>query len=190
MTKSRVLVGGLAFGTGAYLGLVTGAMPVDLGIGRRVRDLGPLKVDMDAPREVVFDVIAEAYAERPSRAVREKVQVLERGQDMVLAAHFTPIWGRLKATTVETVRFTRPRRVDFRLVRGPVPHVVETFLLEEHGDRTQLTYTGELGTDLWGAGEHWGDIVAPKWESVVAESLAAVKVEAERRHTRGAATER
>jgi hypothetical protein len=30
---------------------------------------------------------------------------------------------------VETVRFTPPERVDFRLVRGPVPHVVETFLL-------------------------------------------------------------
>jgi hypothetical protein len=50
---------------------------------------------------------------------------------MVLAAHFTPLGGRLGlvAQTVETVRFTRPERVDFRLVRGPVPHVVEAFVL-------------------------------------------------------------
>jgi hypothetical protein len=38
---------------------------------------------------------------------------------MVLAAHFTPITFGV-ATTVETVRFERPERVDFRVVRGPV----------------------------------------------------------------------
>jgi hypothetical protein len=58
----------------------------------------------------------------------DKVRVLERGSDLVLAAHLTPLGGRLGlvAQTVETVRFTRPERVDFRLVRGPVPHVVAT----------------------------------------------------------------
>ncbi|MET7297981.1 hypothetical protein [Embleya sp. NPDC005575] len=58
--------------------------------------------------------------------MREKVRVPERGTDMVLAAHATPVpGGRLTATTTETVRFTRPDRVGFRLVRGPVPTVVE-----------------------------------------------------------------
>ncbi|MGH3424026.1 MAG: SRPBCC family protein, partial [Nocardioidaceae bacterium] len=177
-------IGALALGAGGYLGLVTGAVPVDLGVGRRRRPLGPLSVDVAAPRELVFDIIAEPYAERSSRAAQDKVEVLERGQDMVLAAHFTPIRGRLRATTVETVRFERPGRVDFRLVRGPVPHVLETFTLEQHGDRTHLRYTGELGTDLWGLGERWADVVAPKWESVVREAFAAVKVEAERRRPR------
>jgi len=59
------------------------------------------------------------------------VEVRERGADLVLAAHDTPIGARLRATTVETVRFTPPERVDFRLVRGPVPQVEETFLLTE-----------------------------------------------------------
>jgi hypothetical protein len=114
-----------------YVGLVTGACPVDLGIGRRMRPLGPQLVDMAAPREVVFDVIAEPYLGRAPRALADKLRVLERGNDMVLAAHFTPLGGRLGlvAQTVETVRFTRPERVDFRLVRGPVPHVVEAFVL-------------------------------------------------------------
>jgi len=98
-------VGGAALSAGTYLGLVTGTVPVDLGIGRRMRGLGPLSVLIDAPPEVVFDVIAEPYAERSSRAMKEKVRVLERGQDLVLAAHYTAIRGRLKATTVETVRF-------------------------------------------------------------------------------------
>jgi len=167
--------------TSIYLGLVTGAVPVDLGIGRTSRPLGPLSIDIVAPRETVFDVIAAPYAVRAPRAMRAKVTVLERGSDMVLAAHHTPIRGRLQATTVETVRLTRPERVDFRVVRGAVPHVVETFRLHQQGGITLLTYDGELGTDLWGLGRRWGDLDAARWQAVVAESFAAVKTEAERR---------
>jgi hypothetical protein len=163
------------------LGLVTGAVPVDIGVGRTLRPLGPLSIEVQAAREVVFDVISVPYTAAAPRAMRAKVAVLDRGTDMVLAAHYTPIRGKLKATTVETVRFSRPERVDFRLVRGPVPHVVETFRLVDRGDSTGLTYDGEMGTDLWGLGRRWGDIVAARWEAAVAESFAAVKAEAERR---------
>lgn len=179
---SAVVAGGLLAGAGAYLGLVTAAVPVDLGTGRRTRALGPLTVRIAAPREVVYAVVAAPYADRTTRAMREKVRVLERGTDMVLAAHYTPIRGRLRATTVETVRFASPERVDFRLVRGPVPYVAESFELDEDGDGTVLVYTGELGTDLWGLGRLWGDLVAAKWEVTVKTSLDAVRVEAERRH--------
>jgi hypothetical protein len=183
------LLGAATVGAGVaaagYVGLVTGACPLDLGIGRRVRPLGPQLVDMAAPREVVFDVIAEPYLGRAPRALADKLRVLERGSDMVLAAHFTPLGGRLGlvAQTVETVRFTRPERVDFRLVRGPVPHVVEAFVLSDQagGSGTRLAYDGEIGADLWGAGQRWCELVARRWEQTVAASLAAVKVEAERR---------
>jgi len=168
-----------------YVGLVTSACPIDLGMGRRVRPLGPQLVDMAAPREVVFDVIAQPYLGRAPRALADKLRVLERGNDMVLAAHFTPLGGRLGlvAQTVETVRFTRPERVDFRLVRGPVPHVVEAFVLTEQagGAGTRLAYDGEIGADLWLLGQRWCELVAGRWEQTVAASLAAVKAEAERR---------
>jgi hypothetical protein len=174
--------GSAAAAVGAYLGLVTGAVPLDLGIGRRTRRLGPLTVDIDAPRELVFEVVSAPYAERAPKALREKVQVLERGSDLVLAAHRTPIRGRLDATTVETVHFTRPERVDFRLVRGPVPYVVEQFVLRESGSSsTTLDYEGDLGTDLWGIGRRWGDVVADRWERAVVTSLETIKSEAERR---------
>lgn len=87
---------------------------------------------------------------------------------MVLAAHCTPVRGRLVAQTLETVRFTPPERVDFRLVRGPVPQVVEEFLPIEQGKRTRLEYRGEIGTDLWILGRRWGENVARRWEEVVA----------------------
>jgi hypothetical protein len=172
-----------------YVGLVTGACPIDLGIGRRVRPLGPQLVDMAAPREVVFDVIAEPYQGRTPRALADKLRVLDRGSDMVLAAHFTPLGGRLGlvAQTVETVRFTRPERVDFRVVRGPVPHVVEAFVLTEQagGTDTRLAYHGEIGADLWRVGQRWCELVARRWEQTVAASLATVKAEAERRAASG-----
>ncbi|GAA4656956.1 hypothetical protein GCM10023347_03930 [Streptomyces chumphonensis] len=188
---------GLAVGAGGaavagYLGLVTAAAPLDVGVGRRTRPLGPQAVDTPAPRDVVFDVIAQPYLGRATRAMREKLRVLERGEDMVLAEHYTPVaGGRLTAKTVETVRFTRPERVDFRLVRGPVPFVVETFLLGEAEDGgTRLEYRGELGTDGWAPGERWGRLVAERWEATVAETLASVCREAERRASARGARDR
>jgi len=180
----RVAMGVTAVGAtaaGVYLGLVTGAVAPDLGLGRRTRPLGPTVVTIAAPREVVFDVIAQPYVGRRTRAMESKITILAAGSDLVLAAHRTPIRGRLEAVTVETVHLQRPTRVDFRLVRGPVPHVVETFDLQPVGVGTQLTYTGELGTDLWAIGARWGDLVADRWEAAVAETLEAVRVEAERR---------
>jgi hypothetical protein len=166
-----------------YVGVVTGAVPIDLGIGRRLKPLGPQVVEISAPREVVFDVVAAPYLARQSKAIADKIRVLEHSDDMVLAAHRTPVRGRLTATTVETVRFTPPIRVDFRLVRGPVPHVVEEFVLSETGrGATRLEYIGELGTDLWALGAWWGRVVARAWERTVASSLESVKAEAERRY--------
>jgi hypothetical protein len=85
-----------------------------------------------------LDVIASGYLGRQPKAVAARIRVLERGTDMVLAAHRTPVRGPLVAATVETVRFTRPERVDFRLVRGPVPHVVERFTLTSTDTGTNL----------------------------------------------------
>jgi hypothetical protein len=99
---------------------------------------------------------------------------------MVLAAHFTPVKCGV-ATTLETVRFERPERIDFRVVRGPVPHVVESFVLGETEAGTRLTWSGELGTDFWALGAWWGDRVARAWEKAVRSSLEAVVAEAERR---------
>lgn len=124
-------------------------------------------MDISAPREIVFDLLTAPYLGRQTRAMTEKIHILERGTDMVLAAHRTPISRGLTATTVETVRFTRPDRVDFRLVRGPVPEVTEQFLLTEASDdqqATKLEYRRYLGTDLWVAGTCWGSLVARRWQ--------------------------
>lgn len=87
--------------------------------------------------------------------------------------------GNVGASVMPPVTSSTPKEGE-RMVRGPVSHVTESFLLEESGGVTTLRYTGELGTDFWMLGERWGDVVAARWESVVAESLRSVKQEAER----------
>jgi hypothetical protein len=145
---------------------------------------------MAAPPEVVFDVIAAPYLDRTSRAMEEKLRVLERGGDMVLAAHYTPIGWLGVTTTVESVRFTRPTQIDFRLLRGPVPYVVETFELRAVAGGTEVEYRGELETDLWAVGRWWGDRVAAVWERTVERSLQAVRLEAERLASRSPSNSR
>ena len=98
----------------------------------------------------MFDVLSEPYLGRQTRTVVEKITVLVRASDMVLVAHHTTVRGRLVTTTVETVRFARPERVDFRLTRGPVPHVVEQFMLEQqpHGTRVNVVVNRNAGCDV------------------------------------------
>ena len=162
--------------------VVRGALTLDLGVGRRTRRLGPIELRIAAPREVVFDVIEGPYLRTP-RAMAGKLHVWERGEDLVLAEHFTKL-GPLTASTLEVVRFERPQRITFRLVRGPVPHVVESYELRELNGGTRFVYSGELGTDLWALGRLVASRVAPRWERAVAESLEPIVTEAERRAAR------
>ena len=115
-TSCAALAGAAAIG--AYIGVVTGRLTLDLGIGRRTRPLGPLHLDIAAPRETVYAAAAAPYADRQTRAMREKVEILERAGQMVLAAHRTPVGSGLTAVTVETVTLDPPNRMGFRLLRG------------------------------------------------------------------------
>src|SRR5207247_5907921 len=161
-----------------YRLLTSGALTLD--VGRRLQPLGPLLQPIRAPQEVVFDVISGPYLGKTPRALADKLQVWERGSDMVLAAHFTKVKCGI-TTTLETVRFHRPDRIDFRLVRGPVPHLVESFLLTANDAGTELRWQGELGTDLWAIGEWWGGRVARAWTHGVRTSVHELASEAERR---------
>jgi hypothetical protein len=177
-------VAGVA-GLGYYL-VVTGKLTIDTGWGRRLRPLGPFGIEIDAPAETVFDVIAGPYLGRTPRAMSGKLRVLQRGTDMVLAEHYTPVHhGRLTAATLETVIFDRPRRIEFVLVRGPVPHITEEFALAENNGITRLEYSGELGSDFGIAGQWWAERVAAAWESAVRSTFDGIQAEAQRRAKRG-----
>lgn len=103
---------------------------------------------------------------------------------MVLAEHYTETPFNMTAVTLETVRFERPSAVYFRLARGPVPLVTEKFELTEIDGQTVFTYSGDLETDFWAAGELWGRQVAGAWETAVKGSLYKIATEAEWRSGR------
>ena len=160
--------------------MVTGRLTVDTG-GAAESPAGPFSVEVAAPAGTVFDVIAAPYLGRTPRAMAGKLRVIERGEGMVLAEHYTPVHGGgLTATTLETVTFDRPHRVLLPAVRGPVPYVAEEFTLTERDGSTALQYSGELGTDFGAAGQRWGSRAAKAWEVCGRDSLLSIQAEAER----------
>jgi hypothetical protein len=180
MIGRALVAAGLGIAAAKAYGLVVeGRLTIDTGVGRRLQPLGPASWEIAAPRELVFELIEGPYRRTP-QALEHKLQVWERGSDVVLAAHVSEV-GRRRVTTVETVQFEPPERIRFRLVRGPVPHVSEVFELDEAGTGTELTWHGELGTDFGRLGERWGNVVAASWARAVDASIATVKAEAERR---------
>lgn len=170
--------GGLA---GAGLLVSRGRLHLDIGWGRSVCPLGPTTMFIDAPRELVYQLVSAPYLGTMPSALADKIRIVERHGNLVIAEHRTKLPG-LDAITVESVLFEPPGRVSFRLLRGPVPQVSEEFLLADEGSGTRFTYQGELGTDLGRLGRFYGErLVKPKWEQVVADSLEQVKAAAEQR---------
>jgi hypothetical protein len=189
------LLGAATVGAGVaaagYVGLVTGACPLDLGLGRRVRPLGPQLVEMAAP------------ASWSSTSSPSPTWVGPRGR-------WPPSSGCWNAAATWCWRLTSPPWVGGwgwspdggdgpvhparagRLPAGPrAGSPCGGGLRAQRAGRwagTRLAYRGEIGADLWRAGQYWCALVARRWEQTVAASLAAVKVEAERRATSTAGT--
>jgi hypothetical protein len=183
MLLRRITLPSAAIAGAAYLFYrlsVNGSLTLDTGLGRSICPLGPLVVEIHAPREIVFSIISSPYLARTPRAMQAKLRIIERGADLVLAEHRTTV-GRQTGVTLETVRFEPPERISFRTVRGPVPEVTEQFVLAKTSDGTELRYDGTLSADLWGFGRWWGQAVARRWVEAVEATLASVKTEAERR---------
>ena len=160
-----------------FLLLAMGRLHLDLGWGRSLHELGPIEIRIAAPRERVFEMISEPYLRHNPKD--SGIEVLARGEDLVVAAHHTKVHF-YTAITVEAVEFESPGRIGFTHIRGPVPHAVEEFVLEEANGVTELRYGGELGIDffLLGriAGRRWA---APQWERAVREHLEELKQRAE-----------
>jgi uncharacterized protein YndB with AHSA1/START domain len=161
--------------------MARGRLTLDADLGRSFHPLGPLTVEIDAPRELVFEHLSAPYLGRTPRETAARLEVIERGSDMVVARHFSKV-AFYTSETVESVRFEAPERISFRHLRGPVPHAVEAFELVERNGGTELVYTGELGIDFWLLGKLTGRYwVTPTWLGIVREHLDEVKTAAEAR---------
>jgi hypothetical protein len=172
----------LAMFAGGFLALAMGRLHLDLGWGRSRHPLGPLRAPIEAPRELVYEILSAPYL---GRARSESIEVLSGSASLVVAAHRTKVHF-YEARTVETIELDPPSTMRFRHLTGPVPEATEEFRLEATGETTVLHYAGELGIDFFLLGRvaarHW---VLPQWNRAVADHLDEVKRIAERRAARG-----
>jgi hypothetical protein len=192
MTGLWIAVGALgallvALTAGGFLLLAMGRLNLDLAWGRSLHELGPITVPIAAPRELVFEIIAAPYLGRAPAG--SGIEILAKGDDLVVATHDTPIHF-YTARTVEVVHFEPSTRVGFRHLTGPVPYAVEEFSLRDAAGGTELHYCGELGIDFFALGRiaarYW---VRPQWERVVREHLEDLRHRAEQRASRQRARE-
>jgi hypothetical protein len=168
----------VALVAGSFLALAMGRLHIDLGWGRSMHRLGPLTLRIEAPRELVYEILSAPYL---GRARTDSIDVLARGGSLVVAAHSTKVHF-YESRTVEAIELEPPDRISFRHLTGPVPYAVEKFALEQDADATRLLYDGELGIDFFVlgriAGRRW---VVPQWRRAVADHLDDVKARAEQR---------
>jgi hypothetical protein len=183
MTGLWVAVGVLAvllvaLVAGGFLALAMGRLHLDLGWGRSLHRLGPIRMRIEAPRELVYEILSAPYV---GRARNPSIDVLARDDSLVVASHLTKVHF-YEARTVEAIDLEPPARMGFRHLTGPVPYAVEEFRLEQEGDETELHYDGELGIDFFLLGRlaarRW---VIPQWHRAVGEHLDTVKAQAEQR---------
>ncbi len=187
MTALWILAAGLvalwiAAVAAGFLLLAMGRLHLDLGWGRSIHPLGPIEIGIDAPRQLVFEMIQAPYAGRAGSD--SGIELLASSDFVAVAAHYTMLHF-YTARTVEIVEFAPPGEVGFRHLTGPVPHAVERFALTDAGGATKLVYTGEIGIDFYFlgrvAGRYWA---VPQWERTVREHLEDLKGRAEQRVTR------
>ena len=168
----------LALVAGAFLLLAMGRLHLDLGWGRSVHQLGPIAIQIEAPRELVFEIVAAPYL---GRASPSDIDLLAGDERLAVAIHHTQVHF-YTARTVELIELDPPSRVEFRHITGPVPHAVEEFTLSDLDGQSELRYEGEIGIDFFVLGRlaarHW---VRPQWEGAVRRHLEDVKQGAEER---------
>lgn len=176
----------LALGWG-FLQMARGRLSLDLGWGRSRHSLGPIVIRVRAPRELVFEALSAPYVGRSPAGSR--VEVIERGDGLVIAEHHTPVHF-YTARTLEAVALDPPSRITFRHLAGPVPEAFEAFELREEDGETVVEYRGEVGLDFWWLGRiaarFW---VVPQWESKVRPHLEGIVAPIEERAARRRARE-
>lgn len=186
MTGCWLAIGALALllvamTAGGFMALAMGRLHLDLGWGRSRHPVGLEPLRIEAPRELVYEVLSAPYL---GRARSESVEVLAGSDSLVVAAHLTEVHF-YESRTVEAVELDPPSSMRFRHLTGPVPEASEEFRLEASDDATVLRYDGEIGIDFFWLGRiaarHW---VVPQWNRAVAEHLDEVKRVAEERGER------
>ncbi|MDQ4142229.1 MAG: hypothetical protein M3198_00535 [Actinomycetota bacterium] len=130
-------------------------------------------VEVDAPRDLVFEVVAGAG---------KKVREINQGK----VVEFETQWRDRSIKTVEELRLDPPREIRYRWLEGPLQNVVEKIVFDSKGaSSTKMTYTGTFESDRGIAGWVRSFVfVRPAFDRLVREHLDEGKRIAETRAKR------
>ena len=149
--------------------------------------LANMKVLIEAPRELVFQMLSAIGKGQLPGGGGESSRVLERDGN-VLSAEFNSRSGNRMYRTLERVELYPPERITFSHLEGPLTYSEEEFILEEQKNGTKLQYGGEIECKLrflpvlgWLAALFY---VRPKYNALIRNHMEHLKTAAEARAAR------
>lgn len=131
--------------------------------------------------ELAFQLVS-AVGQGPDAA---HARVLERpASDLAIVEFTTSVLGRT-VRTVEEVRFIKPDRITYRLLRGPLPQVEEEFVFEPEGSGVRLRYRGHFRAHPGWLRTLIDRLIVPAvYRRAVRKSMEQIKAAAEARQAR------
>ena len=148
--------------------------------------LRPHTVRVQAPRELVFQMMSHFGRGRLPGDNNESSKVLERdGNRLTVEFQTKALFATY--TTVEVVNLYPPERITFEHLSGPLHYVKEEFRFEDVDDRqTDLTHSGEFIWSRFPFFGWFGGIIytRPVFERTLVKHMAQVKQAAEARAAR------
>ena len=149
--------------------------------------LATQKVYIDAPRDMVFQMLSAIGKGSLPGAEGESSRVLERDGNTLIAEFFTRS-GKRTYRTVEEVQLHPPERITFTHLEGPLVFSDEEFNLVALETGTELRYRGKIECRLaLLPGIGWLTAwlyVRPKYNSVIKSHMHHLKAAAEARAAR------
>ncbi len=146
--------------------------------------LTPHEVIVDAPREMVFEMLT-AFGRGQLPGAKEKSRVMEEDGDRLVVEFTTDAIYRTYVT-VEEVTLFRPDRITFKHLDGPLESCDEVFTFKELPDgQTLWRHTGSFRLGWPVVGDVVGRNVTKRWfERVMRKHMREMKMAIEARAAR------
>ena len=149
-------------------------------------DLKPQSVTIDAPRELVFQMLTAFRRGRVVGDNTESTRLISEDGDTKIV-EFNTKAGPFIYKTVEEVTLSKPDSIAFRHLEGPLDFSEEQFTLEETSDgSTLLTHTGSFVWSRFPFFGWFGGVIytRPMFHRVIRKHFAAIKTASEARAAR------
>ena len=148
--------------------------------------LKPQSVEIDAPRELVFQMLSSFRRGRIAGDNSESTRLISEDGN-VKTVEFVTRAGPFSCRTLEEVTLHRPERIEFKHLEGPLDFSEEEFTLDETSDGgTLLTHSGSFIWKRFPFFGWFGGVIytRPMYHSVISKHFVTVKEAAEARAAR------